>query len=215
MTNSSDEKYWFYAKEYGYGWGLPACWQGWAVFAGYIAIIVGGVLSGLPDKSLLAFGAFVSVWTLALIVICWIKGEPLAWRWGNTSNPARKSDPRAYLVIHAFFGPLILGLGILFYAQPPSSMNHTYGYRTTASFQSQDAWDEAQRFSAKVMIAAALATIAYQAISTRIMKPQVALLTSAVITVLAVIAVVPITEAHLKSHLDRHGQKFVQPASAR
>src|SRR6266702_3273794 len=29
----SDGKYWFPAKRYGYGWGIPTTWQGWLVLA--------------------------------------------------------------------------------------------------------------------------------------------------------------------------------------
>jgi hypothetical protein len=35
-----DKSYWFPAKRYGWGWGVPLCWQGWAVLAAYLAVIV-------------------------------------------------------------------------------------------------------------------------------------------------------------------------------
>ena len=39
MLESS--KYWFRAKRYGWGWGLPCAWQGWAVLTGYVLVIAG------------------------------------------------------------------------------------------------------------------------------------------------------------------------------
>ena len=33
-------KYWFAAKRYGWGWGLPLCWQGWVVMGVWLAVLV-------------------------------------------------------------------------------------------------------------------------------------------------------------------------------
>jgi hypothetical protein len=33
-----DPEYWFPAKRYGWGWGIPVTWQGWVVFAADCAI---------------------------------------------------------------------------------------------------------------------------------------------------------------------------------
>jgi hypothetical protein len=30
--------YWFKAKRYGYGWGLPGSWQGWAFFVPWLIL---------------------------------------------------------------------------------------------------------------------------------------------------------------------------------
>lgn len=32
-----ERKYWFPAKRYGWGWGLPVRWQGWVCLAAYMA----------------------------------------------------------------------------------------------------------------------------------------------------------------------------------
>ena len=39
-----DDKAWFAPKRYGYGAGLPVAWQGWALLAGYIAVMLGCVV---------------------------------------------------------------------------------------------------------------------------------------------------------------------------
>ena len=38
-TEANDRpRYWFPAKRYGWGWGLPAVWQGWVVLVGFIGL---------------------------------------------------------------------------------------------------------------------------------------------------------------------------------
>lgn len=75
--------YWFAAKTYGWGWGLPLTWQGWVVFAAYIAAV--SVVSVLwpPPRHALGFGAGIAGATLAMLAVCWLKGEPPRWRWGK------------------------------------------------------------------------------------------------------------------------------------
>jgi hypothetical protein len=75
--------YWFPAKRYGWGWGLPSSWQGWLVIAGYVALLVLGFALFPPASRTAEFIAYVVALTVVLIVICWFKGEPPRWRWGN------------------------------------------------------------------------------------------------------------------------------------
>jgi hypothetical protein len=77
-----EQKYWFPAKRYGWGWGLPCSWQGW-VAVGVFSVLLGlGSLLLLPQghSLYLVFVGFISV---AFVVICWLKGEPPKWRWGK------------------------------------------------------------------------------------------------------------------------------------
>ncbi|AOY91049.1 hypothetical protein BKK79_03885 [Cupriavidus sp. USMAA2-4] len=79
----SSPRYWFPAKRYGWGWGLPTCWQGWLVYAVY-ALLVGMAVACFPPHT--RPGAFIgSQLTLCalLLAICWRKGEPPRWRWGD------------------------------------------------------------------------------------------------------------------------------------
>ena len=80
---SSDKQYWFPAKRYGWGWGLPSSWQGWVVLCTFIALIALGSFVFPPDKQLGLYLAYVGVLTVLLIAICWLKGEPPRWRWGG------------------------------------------------------------------------------------------------------------------------------------
>jgi hypothetical protein len=76
-------KYWFSAKRYGWGWGLPATWQGWAVLIVYIVLVLGGIPVLQVSKGSLACLAYTVALTIALVAICWARGEPPRWRWGK------------------------------------------------------------------------------------------------------------------------------------
>lgn len=76
-------RYWFPAKRYGWGWGLPSTWEGWAVLAAFIALIVLDTLLFPPRKVLGAYIAGVVGLSVLLVAVCWLKGEPPRWRWGD------------------------------------------------------------------------------------------------------------------------------------
>jgi hypothetical protein len=80
---SSDRKYWFPAKRYGWGWGLPSAWQGWIVLVAFLALVVIGSVMLPPGKHLAAYLAYVVMLCALLIGVCWLTGEPPRWRWGD------------------------------------------------------------------------------------------------------------------------------------
>ena len=59
-------RYWFPVKRYGWGWGPPATWEGWAVLAAFVS----------------ARGRRI-VLSIVLAGVCWLNGEPPGWRWGD------------------------------------------------------------------------------------------------------------------------------------
>ena len=75
--------YWFPTKRYGWGWGLPVCWQGWVVMIAYFVLLPLGAIIFPPVTQVFAFMIYVQVLTLVLVLICWLKGEPPRWRWEN------------------------------------------------------------------------------------------------------------------------------------
>lgn len=77
------DKAWFAAKTYGYGWGRPLRWQGWAVLSGFIVLLGAGGFGLRPDMHPGYFVAYVVGLGVALTIICWRKGEPARWRWGG------------------------------------------------------------------------------------------------------------------------------------
>ena len=76
-------QYWFPAKRYGWGWGPPQTWQGWVVVGVYAAVIVAVMFRFPPRAELVRFELCLLGATVALIGICWAKGEPPRWRWGG------------------------------------------------------------------------------------------------------------------------------------
>jgi hypothetical protein len=87
MNESGDRPpYWFRAKRYGYGWGLPVRWQGWAVLAGYGAAMTGAGLAGewlAPPLGPVLTVTLMLVSTIAFVVVCRRTGERPEWRWGD------------------------------------------------------------------------------------------------------------------------------------
>ena len=76
-------KYWFPAKRYGWGWGPPSVWQGWAVLIVYLALVLGGIPLVQATRGSVVYVAYVIGLTVALIGTCWLTGEPPRWRWGD------------------------------------------------------------------------------------------------------------------------------------
>jgi len=80
---NSDHRYWFAAKRYGWGWGPPTTWQGWVVMIVWLGVLLAGIraigLRGHP----VAHVAFVITMCGVLVLICYWKGEPPRWRWGD------------------------------------------------------------------------------------------------------------------------------------
>lgn len=77
--------YWFKAKLYGWGW-TPAKWQGWVVISAYIAAVILFALTiddnSPPREIAFTFVLPVLILTVALIRICYKKGEKPRWQWG-------------------------------------------------------------------------------------------------------------------------------------
>jgi len=75
--------YWFPAKRYGWGWGLPITWEGWltlSIFFGLLAVVF---LIFPPRAARGAFLIYVMGLSVLLVAVVWFKGEPPHWRWGN------------------------------------------------------------------------------------------------------------------------------------
>jgi hypothetical protein len=83
--NNIHSPYWFRAKRYGWGWGLPAAWQGWVVMITWVvAVAVAGPMLALLNWPL--FFLYISVMVAALLAICFAKGEPPTRRWRDPAS---------------------------------------------------------------------------------------------------------------------------------
>jgi len=49
----------------------------------YLVLVLGGIPFVHVSKGSVLYIAYVSVLTVALIAICWLKGEAPRWRWGG------------------------------------------------------------------------------------------------------------------------------------
>ena len=78
-----EKKIWFRAKRYGWGWGLPCSWQGWVVLIAYVALSIAAAVFINPASHMGAFLMAMYGLAMALVLICWWKGEKPAWRWGD------------------------------------------------------------------------------------------------------------------------------------
>jgi lipoprotein signal peptidase len=83
MSFDRTPKYWFPAKRYGWGWGIPSAWQGSVVLITYLVLVFGGIPFVRASQGSLLYTAYVLVLTVGLVAICWLKGEPPRWRWGG------------------------------------------------------------------------------------------------------------------------------------
>ena len=80
------KSYWFPAKSFGWGWGLPSVWQGWVVLFAFLLGITALPFIVDPSTHLGSFLAVAAVLAAFLLVICYTKGEPPKWRWGQSSR---------------------------------------------------------------------------------------------------------------------------------
>lgn len=83
MEPSKGLGYWFPAKRYGWGWGLPCAWQGWVVLAAFVVLLSGGAWLMPPPAHGIALGLYAAVLVVLLVAVVAAKGEPPGWRWGD------------------------------------------------------------------------------------------------------------------------------------
>jgi hypothetical protein len=87
---AAPKDYWFKPKRYGWGWGLPATWQGWVSFGIFItvwlialAMLVPTDSGDLKAKNIIIFITIMLLDVAGLVYISFKHGESPKWRWGN------------------------------------------------------------------------------------------------------------------------------------
>ena len=89
---TTDDRVWFRAKKYGWGWGPPCCWQGWVVYLiWWIALLLPGGMF-LAPRSIPLFVAYACALGLMLLAVTLIKGEKPRWRWGDSEDRLPRSS---------------------------------------------------------------------------------------------------------------------------
>ncbi len=76
-------KPWFRVKRYGLGAGLPCSWEGWALLAGFMAIVIGSGVAFAERRPALHIGVVLASTAIVLVVSRLKSDGPWKWRWGG------------------------------------------------------------------------------------------------------------------------------------
>lgn len=77
-----DDTAWFAPKRYGFGAGLPVRWQGWALIAGFAAL-VGVAIWIFGADDLRALAIIVPAIAVLLVISARTTRGGWRWRWGD------------------------------------------------------------------------------------------------------------------------------------
>lgn len=80
--NTKNSPYWFRAKSYGLGWGLPLAWQGWVFFFAWMMMFFLSLRVLTPGSRPMRW-VFIAAMVIFLLVICYWKGDPAGRRWNR------------------------------------------------------------------------------------------------------------------------------------
>lgn len=110
-----------------------------------------------------------------------------------------------------FTGIPFIILGVWFAIYPPKKINPFVGYRTRSSMRNQDTWDEANRYSNKLLIVTGTALIIIGGIFYFVPLPPVAgAIAALALTIVAAATVIALTERRLNKLFDREGNRRVR-----
>lgn len=103
------------------------------------------------------------------------------------------------ILMHIIIGPVLLAASLLMKIWPPKRINHFYGYRTPRSTKSQLAWDEANRYSAKLLMWAGISTLLVQVLCYTFVGGHFSILISIGYYLAFLITSIVLTERRLKA----------------
>jgi hypothetical protein len=76
-----ERKYWFRAKRYDWGWGLPGTWQGWVVLIFRVAAFILGRRYLLPQNTYVHLAFALAMLGLLLSICYKIRGTSAMAPW--------------------------------------------------------------------------------------------------------------------------------------
>lgn len=82
-----DCEIWFPVKRYGWGWGLPRAWQGRVALGMYAMMLVTAAFTIDPEQDAVLLMGWVVGWTILLLVVTWLRGEPPVGIGATAGNP--------------------------------------------------------------------------------------------------------------------------------
>jgi uncharacterized membrane protein len=106
-------------------------------------------------------------------------------------------------------GLILLVIGVFLKIFPPKKMNYFYGNRSSIALKNQDAWDEAQRFSAFTKIISGLSMfvsglVVYQVFNITDKSNRFLII---IIVAICAIGMVVADESHLTKIFNRDGSR--------
>ena len=104
-------------------------------------------------------------------------------------------------------GAGLLLVGAILLARPPRKINWWYGYRTPRSMRSQEAWDDANRIAAQLLILVGILSANSRLTCWFLSRrPESAVAIVAVVTTLLACALIALVEMYLGRTFDRDGR---------
>ena len=67
--------YWFPAKKYGFGWGLPHTWQGWVTVAVFLLCLGLATYVIQPRDNPILYSLIVVLVSAVFLLVVYLKGE--------------------------------------------------------------------------------------------------------------------------------------------
>ena len=100
---SKKKDYWFGAKNYGWGWGLPLTWQGWLSFLSFAVILVCSLFllvfpytdTKVPLANWVIFFSIFALDVFMLVALSYRYGETPEWRWKGKKSQTKKKGKKA------------------------------------------------------------------------------------------------------------------------
>jgi len=78
---SDDDDAWFAPKQFGFGFGLPVAWQGWALMLCYFAVVA-VLIFALRNHPVQLIVALILPTVALLVIGCGKTRGGCHWRWG-------------------------------------------------------------------------------------------------------------------------------------
>ena len=105
----------------------------------------------------------------------------------------------------AIFGILLIFIGFVFFFFPPKKRNGIYGYRTSRSMKSEEAFTFANKLFSEYFLAVSFGTLILSVIGNLYFSQTAADFTSLIGFFIFLILLVLFIESELKSHFDDQG----------